>query len=493
MITFATGCASGGDGSDLPDANGEDADVPPDSGGLADAATDAPSTDASDASADAGYVFDGAVPANAAVIFTEPNLMGEARLVNADVANVGDAFNDTVASLVVPAGYTLYGTIDADFGGGISQPYVGPVQIDDLGALANTFTSFIFRASNQPVATVYRSVGGSPEIWPIGVFPSLGTTSDSIDGLFLPAGVSLFGYDDHFFMGTVRGPYVGPLDVAALPFRDDWSSLVVRASTFADPEVGDVRLYRDSNYAGDVVVLTTGQYPNLNDLPDIGDFNNQLSSLRGRSAIAVFGFEYGNYGGRAYGPYVGDVSTLDPNDEWDSVIVQSVAEPTMVLYMDGNFARAVIRPLVTVAELHDDANDVDGIYVPPGYVVQGFSHAFFGGTTNNAWIHGPGSHVTVHDDWDSFIVRRETDPTVTLYFGNGMGDPRTYPMGTYRDLASIDNQIDGANVPCGVRIRAFEHDDFGGAQYTVTGPATLESVPGDSQWSSMIIEPAACN
>ncbi len=89
-------------------------------------------------------------------------------------------------------------------------------------------------------------------------------------------------------------------------------------------------------------------------------------------------------------------------------------------------------------------------------------------------------------------MRRTTDPTVTLYFNAAMGDGRIYPLGDYRDINPVRNQIDGASVPCGVRIRAYQNPDYGGTEYVVTGPATLATVPGPNDWDSMHIERVPC-
>ncbi len=62
------------------------------------------------------FVFDGAVPENGAVVFADPMLGGSARLVTADVITLSDDA-DTISSLIVPAGYVLYGASDAAFGG----------------------------------------------------------------------------------------------------------------------------------------------------------------------------------------------------------------------------------------------------------------------------------------------------------------------------------------------------------------------------------------
>jgi hypothetical protein len=126
-------------------------------------------------------------------------------------------------------------------------------------------------------------------------------------------------------------------------------------------------------------------------------------------------------------------------------------------------------------------------------VVQGYSHPDFGGMTGtSSWIHNAGQSGAWHDDWDSFTVRLATDPTVTLYFGGSMTDPRVYGLGSYTNLNNVNNQIDGANVPCGIRIRAWGNSGFTGTAYTVTGPANVAAVPGTNDWDSMIIETTTC-
>jgi hypothetical protein len=480
-LAIVSGCANGSsDPLELPDAATPDTSTP----------MDAATEDA--APVDAGLVWDGAVPEAAAVLFAEVDLGGASRLVTSDLTTLGNLTNDA-ASLVVAEGYTLYGATLDDYGGDLSDPYVGPITVNDLGVLADQWESVIFRPSTEPVATVYRTVGGTPKVYPIGVFPSLGATNDIIDGLSLPAGITFVGYDDGDLAGTERGPYVGPLDVGALPYRDVWSSLRVRATTPLDEAVGDIRLYQNSNYGGALLVLTAGRYPSLATFPGLPNLNNDLSSMRGRAALAVFGFEYGDFGGNVFGPLVGDIAQLMPNDDWDSVIVYRTSDPTVTIYFDGGFTTPAQYPIVNVSDLQGRSNQVDGVLVPAGYVVHAFSHDRYGGTTGTAWTHGEGMFATVHDDWDSFIVRPVTEPTVTLYFNAASGDPRVYPLGSYLDLQTAGDAIDGANVPCGVRITAYQNANRGGTVYTVTGPTNIASVPGANVWSSMDIERVAAS
>jgi hypothetical protein len=437
------------------------------------------------------FVFDGAVPENGAVVFADPMLGGSARLVTADVITLGDDA-DTISSLIVPAGYVLYGASDAAFGGDLSDRYEGPVTIDDLGALSDTWDSLVFRRADEPTAEVYRDVGANPKRYPLGTFPTLGATNDVIDGLRLPDGVTLVGFDDAAFGGTERGPYVGPLDTGALPYRDVWSSLRVRRTTGMDRAIGDVRLYQNGGFGGTMVVFTAGAYHDLNDLPGVGDYRNYFSSMRAQPGLAVFAFAYENYGGNVFGPYVGEISQISENDDWDSIIIQRTTEPTLSLFFDGNYTTEAMYPIIDVTRLQNNVNRVNGVRVPDGYVLQGFDASDYGGETGAAWIHTAGMSVTLSDRWDSFIVRRTTDPTVTLYFNAAMGDGRIYPLGDYRDINPVRNQIDGASVPCGVRIRAYQNPDYGGTEYVVTGPATLATVPGPNDWDSMHIERVPC-
>lgn len=482
LFTFACATGSGGPSNEMDSATPEDAS------GL-DASDAAPTVDASDAAVEAGFVYDGSVPPDGALLFANVNRTGQVRLVMGDIPNL-HAFNHNTASIAVPAGYTLYGTSAINYGGDLSEPFIGPTLVDDLGALANTWDAVIFRPSSEPVATVYRDVSAMPKVYPLGSFPSLGAVNDLIDGINLPAGVTFIGYDEQSFTGISRGPYVGPLNVGALPYRDMWSSFEVRLSTPADVEVGDVRLYKNGNYGGEMLVLTPGRYASLNAFPGLGAFNNTLSSMDGRNGLAVFGFQYGNYGGDVFGPFVSDQPALTRNDDWDSIVIQPVAAPTVTVFFDGGFTTPAIYPVIDVANLEGNKNRINGVSVPDGYVIQGFSHDDFGGTTGNAWIHPAGMWATISDDWDSFVVRPATEPTVTLYFAAGSGMPRTYPLASYPDLETANDQIRGANVPCGVRIRAFENGGFStsGETYEVNGPTDTASVPGSTKWSSMIIE-----
>ena len=77
---------------------------------------------------------------------------------------------------------------------------------------------------------------------------------------------------------------------------------------------------------------------------------------------------------------------------------------------------------------------------------------------------------------------------MTLFFAAGGGLPRVYPLGEYRNLNSAENQIRGADVPCGVRVTGWDAYNFTSTQYIVTGPTNVNSVPGDNAWSSMRIE-----
>ena len=455
-------------------------------------ASDANVTDASDATiVDAGYVFDGAVPVNAAVLFSGINLAGEARLVPADIADLG-AFANAASSLVIPFGYTLYGTTLVNFGGDLSTPMVGPTTINDLGAFADVWDAVILRPSSEPVATVYRDVGAMPKVYPLGMFPSLGMTTDLIDGISLPDGVTFVGYDDPAFGGVVRGPYVGPANLTTLPFRDAWSSFVVRATTPTDLATGHATFFVDGNYGGVSVVLTVGQYPNLDEFPSTAEnFNNRLTGVRGRSGLAVFGFEFANFGGNVRGPYTGDVTPFSPNDDWDSIVIQPSDAPTLTVYFDPGLGNPATYPIVNVSSLHGRVNQINEVYVPSGYVVHAFSHSQYGGLTGPGWIHphAPAVQTTVGDDWDSFIVRPVDEPTVTLYFGANRTNPRVYPLASYPSLQTVANQVIGADVPCGVRIRAFDNDDFTGTAFvTVTGPVDVASVTGNAQWNSMHIE-----
>lgn len=488
-------CSSGS--PDGEDSGTGDAGTQPDTSMPMDASMPQDAADASDAAdaADAAppFEYDGAVPTAGAILFADASLMGKARLVTSDVEDL-DVDGDTTSSIIVADGYVLYGTSDVEFGGDLSDPYVGPVTVNDLAALADTWSSVIVRPASEPRATVYRNVGGNPKVYPLGRFPSLGATNDVIDGLVLPDGVTLEGYDDADFTGTFRGPYVGPLDAWDLPWRDVWSSLVIRRSNAADRLLGDVRMYEHGNFTGTMLVLTPGQYRDLGTFPGVRDFKNYISSVRSRDALCVFGFGYADYGGSAFGPYVGDVTQLAENDDWDSVVIQRTTDPIVTVYYDGNFAwaSAANYPVVDVPNLQNRSNQIDGVVVPEGYVVHAFSHPNYGGTTGPAWIHGAGMHGTQHDDWDSFVVRRVSDPTVTLYFGVGMTNPRVYPLGDFRALSPANDQIRGADVPCGVRIRAHANANHTGTEYVVTGPASVAAVPGTATWDSMYIERVAC-
>lgn len=448
-------------------------------------------TDASDGAMDAGYVFDGMVPNAAAVLFSETELGGDARLVNGDVMNLGD-FSNRASSLVVAAGYTLFGTTSTGFGGTISVPYVGPTTVVDLETFANDWESIIFRPTVQPEVTVYLDVPmASPWIYPIASFPSLGNITDRIDGMMLPANTTLIGYDDPSYGGTRMGPYVGPLDLGVLPIRDVWSSMVVRATNADDLVHGHVILYVDGNYGGaSPLVLTEGQYRDLDDFPGTSvDYRNALSSIRGRAMLSVWGFAFPDFGDAIFGPITGDSASLPGNDNWDSIVIQRTSDPTLTVYFDANFMNPATYPLVDVPNLVGNNNRINGVNVPTGYVVHGFSAASYGGTTGPGFVHAAGSSVTVADDWDSFIVRAADEPTVTLYFGPTQTIPREYPLASYPALNSASNQIEGATVPCGVRIRAFDGDDFTGTAFTsVTGPTNIASVPGVDAWSSMVIE-----
>ena len=106
---------------------------------------------------DGGLVWDGAVPEAAAVLFAEVDLGGASRLVTSDLTTLGNLTNDA-ASLVVAEGYTLYGAALDDYGGDLTDPYVGPITVNDLGVLADQWESVIFRPSTEPVATVYRTI-----------------------------------------------------------------------------------------------------------------------------------------------------------------------------------------------------------------------------------------------------------------------------------------------------------------------------------------------
>ena len=57
---------------------------------------------------------------------------------------------------------------------------------------------------------------------------------------------------------------------------------------------------------------------------------------------------------------------------------------------------------------------------------------------------------------------------------DGLSERAEVRFGDYRDINPVRNQIDGASVPCGVRIRAYQNPDFGGTEYMIRGLGYLE-------------------
>lgn len=478
----SAGCATGSADPTLPDSSDTDTSVPMDSS-VNDAAADA-RMDAGDAATDA-FVFDGTVPPDAALLFASPNRTGTVRVITADVANLG-TFMNNAHSLMVPAGYTLYGTTLINYGGDLSDPYIGPITVDDLGALANQWDAIIFRPSSEPTAVVYRDINANPKVYPLGTFNTLGATNDIIDGINLPAGVTLLAYDDQNLSGRESAPYVGPLNVGRLPYRDVWSSLVIRASTAQDVEVGDVRFYKNGTYTGEMLVLTPGYYPNLGAFPGVSSFIESITSVDGRNGLTVFAFDYPDYGGDVFVPLVGDTVQVANNDKWDSIVIQPVTAPTLTVFWDGQTTNPAVYPIVNVSNLQGRSNQIDGVTVPAGYVIHAFSHKYYGGLTGNGYVFGEGNFATAHDDWDSFIVRRTTDPVVTLTFDESP-TTRVYPLGSYANLETASDDIIGADVPCGVRILGYVNENYLPASpQEVVGPTNISGITAN--WSSMVIE-----
>ena len=103
----------------------------------------------------------------------------------------------------------------------------------------------------------------------------------------------------------------------------------------------------------------------------------------------------------------------------------------------------------------------------------------------------PGEHQTEHDAWDSWIVRRETDPVVTFTF-DAAPTSRAYPIGRYANLETEINRIVGATVPCGVRVTGYNNSNFGSTPNVITGPTTVATVPNPRTWDSIVIERVPC-
>lgn len=480
LLAGAVGCASGtDDGTPLEDGGDE---TPVEDAGQTprDAGRDSGATDAG--------VDAGPPPAVRVDLFADANFAGESTFARIGVTNDLGAFADRTSSARVAVGYVAYGFSDTNLGGTISEVVTSEVASLPVGQ-DDTWSSVTVRDADEPYVTLYTIIGGGARRYPYGSFPSMGANNDTVDGFSIPTGVTIEAFRDVDFEGPI-GTYVGPLDTSVLPESNTWSSLRIRASVPADEQTRATVLYVNPAYAGANVVLSApGRYPSLAFTSN--NFTNVASSARSSTGFAVYGFSYGNYGGRAFGPLTTDTSSIPGNDDWDSVILVPAGSPTVTLYMDSGYAAPNVRPVVDVSNLWELNDDVDGITVPTGYVVYGFSDVNYGGSV---YTHNAGQSATSHDNWTSYRIVPEGTATATFYRDAGRGNPQVYPLGSYTMLYGNADAFDGAVVPAGLRVCAYDGNNYSGTRWELVGPVDAPDLGanGKNAWASMVITTGSC-
>lgn len=480
LLTFiVAACAVGTDEGPLEDAG---VVVGTDSGGPSDAGTDAGRDAGRDSGTDAGP------PAIRADLFADPDYAGASAWAGVGDTNDLGAFSGTASSVKIPSGYVLYGFSDTRLGGTISA-----VITADTAALGvgddDTWSSIAIRDASAPFITVDTIVGGGARRYPFGRFRSLGANNDTVDGFSIPDGVTVIAYRDVEFQSPI-GTFVGPVTTAALPERDVWSSFVVRATLPEDDSVRASILYVNTGYSGATLVLTPGAYGDLDGFSGAQAFRNVVSSVKTSSSFQVWGFSYPNFGGDAFGPLQGDSLTITGDNDWDSVFIAPASDPTVTFYLDSGFANPRVRPLVDVPNVQTFNDNIDGVLVPAGYVVYGFTDSWYGGTPRR---HSAGQSVTSHDDWTSYRVVPDTTPSITIYLDPGESNGRIYPTGWFPDFNSLRNTIDGIDIPAGLRVCAWQNPNYGGTKWELVGPLTSSNIGaanGVNDWDSMLVTDA---
>jgi hypothetical protein len=294
-----------------------------------------------------------------------------------------------------------------------------------------------------------------------------------------------------------------------VPERDRYSSFIVRQRRLGEETIVPFRFYDDNPFKGDVLALMPGRYPDLNNLGIVAGqtaWNDDIDCFEGSSDYRVWGFDGVNYRDGIAGPYTPPVSNLDGwNNKFASMIIQPADEPTIAIFLDapGPGVVPLVYPIIDVSRM-SNTNKNDAVDVPPGYVVYGYANDDFGGRGD--FCRNEGTEVlrclptsvegdSMHDDWDSFIVRPIDDPTVTLYFAGSYGNPQIYPLGSFPDLEDHrTNNIKGADIPCGVTVEAWSCDNYDDCDdpghWVVVGPLDTAAVGaefGQDNWDSMKI------
>jgi len=312
------------------------------------------------------------------------------------------AFSSITSSLKVTSGYVAYGFSETNLGGTISPMYEG--EIDWIGDAENDkWKSVAVRDAADPYVTVFSAVGGQPHRYPVGRFPSLGAYDNTIDGFSIPAGVTIVAYRNVGFDQQI-GVFAGPLDTASLPERDSWSSMDVRFTTPEDALVQASAVYIAGSYGGESLVLNPGLYPNISLINNA--FRNTISSTRTSEEQAVWGFRYEQFGGPVFGPYSGDSpAVVAGNDDWVSIMILPRSTPTVTLYLNPDMTEPYTYPVGRYTDLRDHSNKFDGVDIPAGVRICGWSYPNFqqtkwelvGPLRRNLYSYG-------NDDWDSMVI-----------------------------------------------------------------------------------------
>jgi hypothetical protein len=453
-------------------------------------------------------------PALKAILYEHADRMGASLALG-----VGDHLNlyfegdgslmNAVSSVEVPEGLVVYGFEGVGYIGTVTNAIVGPAVVNLTGEDNDLWESVIIRPSSEPFVTVYGDVPlGAPKQYPIGRFAYLGSMNDRIDGLDIPEELAVVAYDRGDFMGKVYGPYVGGQTIVDVPNRDVYSSLWIRERLPGEETNVPIRFYDDNPLKGDVLALMPGRYPDLNELDRVAgqiDWNDDIDSFEGPSDLDIWGFDDTRYRGGVDGPRHPTVTNLgDWNNKYASLIIQPTGQPTIAIYYDAPADGVIpaVYPIVDVARM-SRTNANDAVDLPPGYVIYGYTYDDFGGrgeryvndgTDVMRFFAGSVENDDMHDDWDSFQVRPVGDPTVTLYFADGFGNPQIYPLGDFTDLESNrTNNIRGARIPCGITVEAWTCDNYDSCgespgHWTLVGPyesADVGAALGRDDWDSM--------
>lgn len=377
-----------------------DSGTHPDDGGVGDSGT------AIDGGRDAGHRprTDAAprIPYARADLFEDVGYAGTSTFAGpGETLDLG-SFASRASSLKVQVDFVAYGFSETNLGGTISPPMVG--EVSDLVALGenDVWKSMTVRAASELYATVFLDVGANPRRYPVGRFPSLGANSDRIDGMTIPAGMTVIGYR-HPFFDSPAGLFTGPLDLVEIPERDSWSSMEVRPAIPGDEAMSAGVVYLAASGGGRALALPRGSYPNISLIDNA--FRNSISSTYSSSEITIWGFENERFGGNVYGPYSGAVSQVAGNDDWVSILVLPSSTPTVTVYLHPDLTGAIMYPVGQYPNLQRHQNSFDGVDIPAGVRVCGWSYSEFqqtkwelvGPIRRNLYGYG-------NDDWDSMVV-----------------------------------------------------------------------------------------